>query len=129
MLNQLASVSALAVETAENMPDVPEEYDTAFSPLGAGSGRGSAAAELESDPTIGNSGNEADDALEQGAAGEGAEQDRADKQDPADENAQHGGTDDEPDQGIDGPNDEHGGDGPDNQTPADKPEFARAYKS
>ena len=51
MLNQLASVSALAVETAENMPDVPEEYDTAFSEL---AGHGSPAPELESDPTIGN---------------------------------------------------------------------------
>ena len=41
MLNQLASVSALAVETAENLPDVPEAYDTAFSEADASSGHGS----------------------------------------------------------------------------------------
>jgi hypothetical protein len=74
MHNQLASVSALAVETAENMPDVPAEYDTAFSEHEANSGHGSPAAELESDPTIGNPTDEPDEAIQQGKAGEEAGQ-------------------------------------------------------
>jgi hypothetical protein len=83
MLNQLASVSALAVETAENMPDVPEEYDTAFSEHEANSAHGSPPAELESDPTIGNSTNEADEEIEQPEAGDDAGQ--AIDEAPADE--------------------------------------------
>ena len=57
MLNQLASVSALAVETAENLPDVPVVPETAFSEFPADSG--GAAVEIESDPTVGNAAGEA----------------------------------------------------------------------
>ena len=77
MLNQLASVSALAVETAENLPDVPEEYDTAFSEVDADAQSRQSAAEVESDPTVGNSANEADEQTEHGKADKAAAQDRA----------------------------------------------------
>jgi hypothetical protein len=111
MLNQLASVSALAVETAENLPDVPEVSDTAFSEADANSSDGGHAAEIESDPTIGNPANEADERIENGDAKEAA-------QDEAGEGAEHVGADDQ--------SDDSGGETPDNQTPADKPEFAQA---
>jgi hypothetical protein len=131
MLNQLASVSALAVETAENMPEVPDEYDTAFSELGAGARPGSPAAELESDPTIGNAADEADDVIEQGGAAEdGVTAEPGVVQDQGDENAQHSEADDEPDQGIEGAADgDQTRDEPDNQVPSEKPEFAQANKS
>jgi hypothetical protein len=112
MLNQLASVSALAVETAENLPDVPEVYDTAFSDADANSGHGSPAAEIESDPTIGNPVNEADEQAEDGQADEAAA-----KHQPGEE-AKHDEVDDQS-----GNSNE---DAPDNQTPADKQEFAQA---
>ena len=98
MLNQLASVSALAVETAENMPDVPEEYDTAFSEL---EGHGSSAPELESDPTIGNPANEADEEVSSEQAIE--------------EEAEHGEDDGNAEQTI-------------AEAPADEPELAEASK-
>jgi hypothetical protein len=112
MLNQLASVSALAVETAENLPEVPEVYDTAFSEGDANSGHGSHAAELESDPTVGNSANEADEQIED------AEADKEAAPDEAGREAEDVGADDQ--------SDDSGGEAPDNQTAADKPEFARA---
>jgi hypothetical protein len=108
MLNQLASVSALAVETAENMPDVPEEYDTAFTEIEVNSGHGSPAAELESDPTIGNPTNEADEEIEQGGAGDEAGQ-------AIDAEAEHGKADGKAEQPI-------------GQAPADEAELARASK-
>src|SRR4030095_15967337 len=89
MLNQLASVSALAVETAENLPDVPEAYDTAFSETDANSGPGSHAAEVESDPTVGNPANETDEQIEDGETDEEAAQDEAG------EEAEHIGADDQ----------------------------------
>jgi hypothetical protein len=67
MLNQLTSLSALAVETAENLPDVPEVPDTEFADL-AGPGRsGGNEAEIESDPTIGNAADDAEEGVEPGA--------------------------------------------------------------
>ena len=51
MLNQLASVSALAVETAENHPTFLRCRDGIF---GFRDDSGSAVAEIESDPTVGN---------------------------------------------------------------------------
>jgi hypothetical protein len=60
MLNQLTSLSALAVETAENLPDVPEVPDAEFSAIvGFGTEQSGSEAEMESDPTIGNAGDEA----------------------------------------------------------------------
>ena len=112
MLNQLASVSALAVETAENLPDVPAGYDTAFSEADASSSQGSHAAEVESDPTVGNSANETDEQIENGEA------DKEAAQDEAGEEAEH--------VGADGQSEDSGGEIPDNQTAADKPEFAQA---
>ena len=112
MLNQLASVSALAVETAENLPDVPEVYDTAFSEADANSGDGSHAAEIESDPTVGNAAVEADDQIDNG------EPDKEAAQDEADEEADHAGKDDQ--------TDDSGGPMPDPRPGADAPEFARA---
>lgn len=112
MLNQLASVSALAVETAENLPDVPAGYDTAFSEADASSSQGSHAAEVESDPTVGNSANETDEQIENGEADKEAAQDEAGGE------AEH--------VGADGQSEDSGGEIPDNQTAADKPEFAQA---
>jgi hypothetical protein len=112
MLNQLASVSALAVETAENLPDVPEVYDTAFSDADANSGHGSPAAEIESDPTIGNPVNEADEQNQDGRVDEAAAQHQ-----PGEE-AEHEGVDDQSDDSSE--------EVPDKQTPADKQEFAQA---
>jgi hypothetical protein len=111
MLNQLASVSALAVETAENLPDVPEVYDTAYSEANANSSDGSHAAEIESDPTIGNPANEADEQIED------READKEAAQDEAGEEAEHVGADDQ--------SHDSGGEIPDNQASAGKPEFAR----
>jgi cell division septum initiation protein DivIVA len=55
MLNQLTSLSALAVQTAENLPDVPAVAESEFADLaGFHSGGGAQDAEMESDPTIGN---------------------------------------------------------------------------
>ncbi len=112
MLNQLASVSALAVETAENLPDVPEVYDTAFSEGDANPGHASPAAEIESDPTIGNPMSEADEQIEDGKA------DEAVAQHVAGEEAQHDGVDDRSGESRE--------EVPDNETPADKPTFAQA---
>jgi cell division septum initiation protein DivIVA len=61
MLNQLASVGALAVETAENLPDVPETDFSELAAYGASSEPGSPVAEIESDPTVGNPTSEAGD--------------------------------------------------------------------
>jgi hypothetical protein len=107
MLNQLASVSALAVETAENLPDLPEVPETAFP---ANSEAGGAAAEIESDPTVGNSTNEAD---------EQAEQNRA-EQDVADAEAE---------QAIEGESDNRGSAAADSDATGDEPEFAKASNS
>jgi hypothetical protein len=112
MLNQLASVSALAVETAENLPDVPEVYDTAFADTDANSGHGSPAAEIESDPTIRNAGNEADEQTEDGQADEALA-----KHQPGEE-AEHDGVDDQSANSSE--------EAPDKQTPADTQEFAQA---
>jgi hypothetical protein len=112
MLNQLASVSALAVETAENLPDVPEVYDTAFSEADADGGHGSPAAEIESDPTIGNPANESDEQIDDGTTDEAA------AQHDASEGAEHDGVDDQ--------SDDSSGEAPDSETPGDKPAFAQA---
>jgi hypothetical protein len=71
MLNQLASVSALAVETAENLPDLPEVPETAFP---ANAEAGGAAAEIESDPTVEADGQAEQNRAEQDAADTEAEQ-------------------------------------------------------
>jgi cell division septum initiation protein DivIVA len=113
MLNQLASVSALAVETAENLPDVPEVYDPAFSETDAESGHGSPAAEIESDPTIDNPANEVDEQIEAGEADKGAARDEAG------EETERAGPDDQSNDSSEEAADE---------TPAEKPEFVRASK-
>ena len=100
MLNQLASVSALAIETAENLPDLPEVPETAFADFSTSSGSGSAA-EIESDPTVGNSTNEADQQGEQDNAAEDGQVIENDSGDP-------------------------NGDGAHTQTPTDEQELARA---
>jgi hypothetical protein len=112
MLNQLASVSALAVETAENLPDVPEVYDTAFSEDDTNPGHASPPAEIESDPTIGNPANEADGQIEDGKADEAA--------------AQHVAGEESDHDGIDDQSGDSGGEVPDSETPADKPAFVQA---
>jgi hypothetical protein len=56
MLNQLTSLSALAVQTAENLPDVPDVAESEFADI-AGfptDGHGARDAQMESDPTLGN---------------------------------------------------------------------------
>jgi hypothetical protein len=55
MLNQLTSLSALAVETAENLPDVPEVADSEFADVVGfrADDQGGGEAEMESDPTVG----------------------------------------------------------------------------
>jgi hypothetical protein len=103
-------VSALAVETAENLPDVPEVYDTAFSEGDANTGQDSPAAEIESDPTIGNPVNEADEQVENGKA------DQAAAQRGASEGAEHDGVDDQ--------SDDSSGEAPDSEIPADGAAFA-----
>jgi hypothetical protein len=103
MLNQLASVSALAVETAENLPDLPEVPETAFP---ANAEAGGAAAEIESDPTVGNATDEADGQAEQNRA----EQDVADT---------------EAEQAIEGESDNRDSVAAD----GDEPEFAKASNS
>ena len=65
MLNQLASLSALAVQTAEALPDVPEAE---FAELVAGPNSGDA--EMESDPTLGSAADEAQEESEHGATDE-----------------------------------------------------------
>jgi hypothetical protein len=112
MLNQLASVSALAVETAENLPDVPKEYDTAFSEANANSGHGSPSAEIESDPTIGNPANEADEQIDDGEADEAA--------------AQHHPGGEAEDDRTDDQSDDSSGQAPESETSTDKPAFAQA---
>jgi hypothetical protein len=63
MLNQLTSLSALAVETAENLPDVPEMSDSEFADVVGfrADDQGSSDAEIESDPTIGSATDEAEE--------------------------------------------------------------------
>jgi hypothetical protein len=100
------------VETAENLPDVPEVYDTAFSEADANSGHGSPAAEIESDPTVGNPVNEADEQTEDGKADEAAALHQ-----PGEE-AEHAGVDDQ--------SGDSRAEVPDSDTPSDKPAFAQA---
>ena len=66
MLNQLTSLSALAVETAENLPDVPEMSDSEFADVVGfrADDQGSSDAEIESDPTIGSATDEAEEPAE-----------------------------------------------------------------
>jgi len=66
MLNQLTSLSALAVETAENLPDVPEMTDSEFADVVGfrADDQGSSDAEIESDPTIGSATDEAEEPAE-----------------------------------------------------------------
>ena len=66
MLNQLTSLSALAVETAENLPDVPEMSDSEFADVVGfrADDEGSSDAEIESDPTIGSATDEAEEPAE-----------------------------------------------------------------
>jgi hypothetical protein len=118
MLNQLASVSALAVETAENMPDLPEVPETAFAGFPPNSESGSGAAEIESDPTVGNAASAAD---------QQSGRDRAD-QNEADQNERDGEEGDEEEQAIEGKSD-HNGDAAANPTPTDETEFAKASNS
>jgi hypothetical protein len=70
MLNQLTSLSALAVETAENLPDVPEVADSEFADVVGfrADGQGSRDVEIESDPTVGNSTDEAEEPAEPATA-------------------------------------------------------------
>jgi hypothetical protein len=68
MLNQLASLSAIAAQTAEALPDVPEAE---FAELTAWPD--SADAEMESDPTLGNAAEEAREESEPGGTDEGTE--------------------------------------------------------
>jgi cell division septum initiation protein DivIVA len=77
MLNQLTSLSALAVETAENLPDVP---DVEFGDLSFRSdGEGGADAEMESDPTLGNAGDAAKDQPDPDTMGEASESQTVDE--------------------------------------------------
>jgi hypothetical protein len=110
MLNQLASVSALAVETAENMPDLPEVPETAFADISANAESGSAAAEIESDPTVGNSTNEVDGQAEQ---------------DQAEQNA----ADAEADQVVDEEGGSRNSEPADSESAEDRPEFVEASNS
>jgi hypothetical protein len=110
MLNQLASVSALAVETAENMPDLPEVPETAFADISANAESGSAAAEIESDPTVGNSTNEVDGQAEQ---------------DQAEQNA----ADAEADQVVDEESGSRNSEPTDSEATEDRPEFVEASNS
>jgi hypothetical protein len=65
MLNQLTSLSALAVETAENLPDVPEVADSEFADVVGfrADDQGGREAEMESDPTVGNAADRAAEPL------------------------------------------------------------------
>jgi hypothetical protein len=99
MLNQLASVSALAVETAENLPDLPEVPETAFAEFPANAESGSAPAEIESDPTVGNATTE----------GDGQAEDVADEA-----------------EAIEDESDTRSSEAADGDATGDKPDFARA---
>jgi hypothetical protein len=107
MLNQLASVSALAVETAENLPDLPEVSETTFAEFPANAESGGAAAEIESDPTVGNATNEADGQ---------ADQDQA-QQDVSEAEAE---------QAIDDKSGNRNSEPADSDTTEDKPDFVEA---
>jgi hypothetical protein len=67
-------VGALAVETAENLPDVPETDFSELAAYGASSEPGSTVAEIESDPTVGNATSEAGDEPGQDVAEETEQQ-------------------------------------------------------
>jgi hypothetical protein len=69
MLNQLTSLSALAVETAENLPDVPEVADSDFADVVGfrADEQGGRDAEIESDPTVGSATDEAEEPAEESA--------------------------------------------------------------
>jgi hypothetical protein len=61
MLNQLTSLSALAAQTAENLPDVPDAEFADVAGFGAHMGLAGQDAEMESDPTLGDAGNNAEE--------------------------------------------------------------------
>jgi hypothetical protein len=129
-------VSALAVETAENLPDVPDVSEAAFSELPDESG--GAAAEIESDPTVGNTGEpdvpaEQDKAKQDKAKQDKAEQDKA-KQDKAEQHKAGQETDQseaeaKAEQAIDNESDDRGADGTSNETATDAPAYARTSNS
>jgi DivIVA protein len=110
MLNQLASVSALAVETAENMPDLPAVPETTFGDFPANSGSGSAAAEIESDPTVGNATDE---------VGGQAEHDQVEQNE----------TDAEADQVVDGESSSRNSEAADREATEERPKLAEASNS